>query len=310
MVTLKQVEAIYWVAELGSFHAAATRLGTTQSTVSKRIHEIESQFGVQLIDRRTNTAVLTLKGREVIDDFSAMLRLRQGVERRLSSDDGFQGRYRFGVTEMVALTWLPDLVTAIRRLFPRITLEPRVDLAASLRQQLARHALDLVISPTRDGDDDYRTLTLGRMDSVWLCSPRLGVAPGRLSMEQLLDLPVLTHAEGSTLHLRLLRELDRRGLDRSRLIPCNSLIGLAELARAGLGVTYLPAAYFAPYVEAGDLRRLDVGLDLAPLDYVALHRDDEISRRIASLVPPLCDFSAVSCRIERKVAGLDQGAGI
>lgn len=311
MLTLKQIEAVYWVNELGSFHGAAARLGTTQSTISKRIHELEAQFGVELIDRGGAVATLTLKGREVIDDFSAMLRLRQGALHRLSGDDSFAGRFRFGVTEMVALTWLPDLVAAIRSVYPRIVLEPRVDLAVNLRQQLARHALDLVVSPLLDSDAGYVTLPLPRLESGWLCSPDLIAADEeRLSAERLAELPVLTHAEGSTLHLRLLRELDRRGVERARMITCNSLIGLAELARAGLGITYLPRAYFAPYVEAGDLRAVTVDLDLPPLDYAVVHRGDAVSRRVATLLPAVCEFAGVACRVERRPVHRDPGEGI
>ncbi|CAO3425852.1 LysR family transcriptional regulator [Azospirillum doebereinerae] len=311
MLTLKQIEAVYWVNELGSFHGAAARLGTTQSTISKRIHELETHFGVELIERGSAAATLTLKGREVIDDFSAMLNLRQGVLHRLAGDESFSGRFRFGVTEMVALTWLADLVAAIRRVYPRMVLEPRVDMAAGLRHQLARHALDLVVSPSLESDAGYVTHPLPKLESAWMCSPAL-IPPGeeRLALERLAQLPVLTHAEGSMLHLRLLRELDRLGIDRGRVLTCNSLIGLAELARAGLGVTYLPRAYFAPYVEAGELRTVEGPLALAPLDYAIVHRGDAISRRVADLIPPVCDFAGVACRVERKREEICLGEGI
>jgi len=40
MITLKQIEALHWIAELGSFERAAAQLNTTQSTVSKRIQQL------------------------------------------------------------------------------------------------------------------------------------------------------------------------------------------------------------------------------------------------------------------------------
>jgi DNA-binding transcriptional LysR family regulator len=40
MVTLKQLEALYWIGQLGTFERAATKLSTTQSTISKRIQEL------------------------------------------------------------------------------------------------------------------------------------------------------------------------------------------------------------------------------------------------------------------------------
>ena len=40
MMTFKQLEAIYWVARLGGFAQAATKLHATQSAISKRVQEL------------------------------------------------------------------------------------------------------------------------------------------------------------------------------------------------------------------------------------------------------------------------------
>ena len=39
MITLRQLEALYWIVQLGTFKRAAARLNTTQSAISKRIKE-------------------------------------------------------------------------------------------------------------------------------------------------------------------------------------------------------------------------------------------------------------------------------
>ena len=44
MFTIKQMEALYWVSTLGSFEAAADFLNLAQSSVSKRLGELEQQF--------------------------------------------------------------------------------------------------------------------------------------------------------------------------------------------------------------------------------------------------------------------------
>ena len=50
MITLKQIEAIYWIVELGSFEAAAAKLNMSQSAISKRVQELEDAFGVSIFD--------------------------------------------------------------------------------------------------------------------------------------------------------------------------------------------------------------------------------------------------------------------
>ena len=47
MITFKQLEAIYWIANLGSFAAAADKLCTSQSAVSKRVQELETALAAK-----------------------------------------------------------------------------------------------------------------------------------------------------------------------------------------------------------------------------------------------------------------------
>ena len=66
-INIKQLEALYWAGRLGSFQAAANRLHTTQSAISKRIAELEEALGRQLFDRSRRNAQLTPAGESVFD---------------------------------------------------------------------------------------------------------------------------------------------------------------------------------------------------------------------------------------------------
>ncbi len=67
MITFKQIDALYWIAELGSFEAAANKLNMSQSAISKRIQELEETFDVEIFDRSKRNARLTEKGAELLD---------------------------------------------------------------------------------------------------------------------------------------------------------------------------------------------------------------------------------------------------
>ncbi|MFG1419887.1 LysR family transcriptional regulator [Xanthobacter sp. V0B-10] len=290
-VTLKQIEAVYWVHVLGGFAAAARRLNTTQSTISKRIAELEHQFGLEVLDRHAPPGTLTLKGREIIGDFSAMLRLRERIELTLGNTDTYSGRLRFGVTEMVALTWLPALLAAVKEVYPLITLEPRIDVVSNMLPQLTRHALDLVLGPLPHGRMDCTVVELGGLDYAWMVSPRV-LAAGAGSAA-LAGLPLLTYAENSLLHHRMRDALVSLGRGDAKPITCNSIVALAELARAGLGATYIPRDYFQHFLDAGDLVVVDTGPD-RPLQYAAFHLGDPVCRRVGEIAREVCDFNAPS----------------
>jgi len=62
--TLKQLEALVWVADLGSFRKAAQQLNTTQPNISSRIAGLENTLGVVLMQRDAGSVRITVKGQD------------------------------------------------------------------------------------------------------------------------------------------------------------------------------------------------------------------------------------------------------
>ncbi|MFG1417557.1 LysR family transcriptional regulator [Xanthobacter sp. V0B-10] len=293
MVTLKQIEAVHWVEKLGSFHAAAERLNTTQSTISKRVQELEGSLGIPLFDRTSNGTQLTLRGRELLGDFSAMLRLRQNILQKAGIDTSYSGHFRLGVTEMVALTWLPQLIRSIRALYPDIVLSTSVDLTQNLLKKLGAYKLDLALCPAVHVEEAaaFPSLRLSALESAWMCAPDLAHGRrGLLTASDIAAMPLLTFAEGSLLHQTIAKALNERGFSPKHTITCSSMIALAELARAGLGVSFLPRDYFHGF-GAGSLSVLQTNLVIPPLEYAAVYREDFIALQIADLAREHCNFA-------------------
>jgi DNA-binding transcriptional LysR family regulator len=138
MLSLKQLEAVYWVARLGTFGAAAERLFTTQSAISKRVNELEFFLQIPLFDRSRRSVQLTAKGRELLEGAEEMLQLRDRLLERMGKEVEIVRRFRLGITELIALTFLPRLVQDIRLAYPTVSLEPEIDVSANLVAKLAR----------------------------------------------------------------------------------------------------------------------------------------------------------------------------
>lgn len=71
--SIEQLEAFVLSAQLGSFSAAARKLGKTQSTISFAIANLEADFGVALFDRSSRNPRLTVKGQKLLIDAAALL---------------------------------------------------------------------------------------------------------------------------------------------------------------------------------------------------------------------------------------------
>ena len=67
-VSLDDMRVFWQVADVGSFTKAATALGIPKQTVSRRVAQLESALGVDLMHRTTRRLRLTDAGRKAISD--------------------------------------------------------------------------------------------------------------------------------------------------------------------------------------------------------------------------------------------------
>ncbi|HEV7322921.1 MAG TPA: LysR family transcriptional regulator [Ensifer sp.] len=294
MFTLKQMEALYWVATLGSFEAAASYLNVTQSTISKRIGELESRFSVPLFDRSARQSVLTSKGSDIREIAEQMLRLNDRLVLTARASVAPPMRFRLGVTDLVALSWLPELLATIIERYPDISLEPEIDLTAGLMERLTDRKIDFVICPRITQHPQFINMRLGEIELVWMASPKIYGDDRVLSNDELLRFPLLIQSTGSILRPILHDVIDNPKLPFAKTISCNNMAALAELAAFGLGITILPKAFFSKYVSDGRLRIMKTAIELPKLEYFITYRNDyngAFFEEIAELCRALCDFT-------------------
>jgi DNA-binding transcriptional LysR family regulator len=295
MVTFKQLEAMYWAARLGTFGAAAERLHTTESAISKRINELELFFAAPLFDRSRRSSQLTPKGRELHELAGDLLAARDRLLERMGKESAMVRRFRIGVTELVALTWLPKLVRALQERYPNALIEPEIDLSTSLCQKLDQGQLDLVIVPPVFRGIQCVDIPLERMRLRWMCRPDLIAEPDPVALARLAQHPILMQIGSSGVDAVIDKWLRQKGLKIHRVFAGNSLIALAALTVSGFGVSYLPALYFQHYIDQGALRAIDSSDPLPEIRYHAVYRDDgtpsSFNAQVAAMCAEHCDFS-------------------
>lgn len=294
MITIKQMEALYWISELGTFARAASKLHTTQSAISKRVQELEAAVGVDLFDRTQRGARLTTRGRQLLELGQDMLAVRERILDLKNADEAPAHQLRFGVTELTALTWLPRLVTEFRNSYPQVTVEPEVDLSQNLFGRLLDETVDLIVIPDAFRHARIASLRLAEVHNSWMASPDLIRSQRTLSLDELGTYPVLSQGKSSGSGLYFDRWLKAEGVTFKRVLTSNSLIALVGLTLAGIGISYLPRQCFKPLVDDGKLTIVPTNPLLPPVPYVAMYRNDRPSRfveTIAQLMAKICDFS-------------------
>ena len=293
MVTLKQIEALYRVAALGSFERAARRLGTTQSAVSKRVQDLEATLGVSVFDRSARQARLTVQGRAVLSLGEEMLDLRERI-LALAGCTPPLPRLRFGVTELTALTWLPAFVAGLRTAQPLMELTPEVERSVVLFERLRAGTTDFIVVPDAFREPRFESVPLAEVGMDWMCSPGLARPGGVLSASDLSQLTLLILGESSGSGLVFRRWLKQNGVQLRHAIASNSLVALVGLALAGIGASHLPSACFGGLVGQGLLQRIESDPPSPPIRYIAMFRRDGKRpqlERIGQIARACCDFT-------------------
>jgi DNA-binding transcriptional LysR family regulator len=295
MVTFKQLEAIYWVVRLGGFSSAAQKLHTTQSAVSKRVQELEALFHTPLFDRSLRTARLTPKGEEVFAFAGRLLDDRESLMRGALDAGVKERRVRIGVTEVTAMTWLPQFVERIHAQHPEVMIDPDVDNGARLRDKLLASEIDLMIAADSFRDERFKVSPVGKLRLHWMCKPGLVAHGGKpLKVQAMEEYRILTQGPQSGTGILFQDWFKAHGLKTADLVVSNSLIALIGLTISGFGVSYLPLAAVEEMIAEGLLEAVDVRPALPEAQYVATIRRDQRSSLMASIVrlaQQCCDFS-------------------
>ncbi len=294
MITFKQMEALFWIAEMGSFEAAANKLNMSQSAISKRIQELEETFETELFDRSKRNARLTEKGTELLDCARELLERRDLLMERISSQDVLVRRFRLGVTELTALTWLPAFVEAIRQAYPKVQIEPSVELSSELYRKLEDDQLDLIVVPDVINDPRFVSTALHSVENAWMCAPGLVRGKRAIDLADLAAQTVLTQGPSSGTGLIYERWLAEHDIQLPRTITSHNLLVQVGLTISGVGVSYLPRQCLSHLVGRGALQLISTRPKLPLIQYTALYRADRrhgINPQIAELARQSCDFS-------------------
>jgi DNA-binding transcriptional LysR family regulator len=313
MFSFKQLEALYWIVQLGGFAAAARKLNTTQSAISKRVKELESTFDTELFDRDHRQARLSEKGEEMLLVAKRLLEQRDAAIEQFSKPEVIERRLRIGVTELTAMTWLPRLVRLVRLHYPKVLIEPDVDLSVNLRDKLLADEVDTIIVPDAFAEARFSLIPLAMVKSSWMCKPGLLPTSRVLHMHELASHTILTQGGKSGTGIIYERWFKSQVISPTNSISSNSLVALIGLTVSGMGVSYLPHLCLRSLIERGALEIIETTPALPEIAYVALFRGERKSVFISSilmLAQECCDFTDLFQTDTVEIGGMEtHGAG-
>ncbi len=292
MPTLKQVEALTWIIRTGSFERAALRLNTTQSTISKRIQELEQSVGAPVFDRNNRSARLTECGEHILALGEEMLAVHQKM-LEFSTGALPARRLRIGVTELSAFTWLARFVTSMQHEFPMISVEPVVEHSRTLFENLLYGNFDLIVVPDTFTEPRIETIPVADVANSWFSRAGLVTHKRTLDVADLASFTLLVQGSRSGSGLFYSSWFKSQGAIFSHTITTDSLVALVGLTMAGVGISYLPHDCFMDMVKEGKMAVVKTKPKLPAVPYVILRQKEPMTRSMSAVIELMrssCDF--------------------
>ena len=253
--TIPQLEALHWVAELGTVHKAAARLGVTQPTVSLRLRQLEAALGAAVLEphgrgvrvTRAGQTFLT-KARLVLDAYAHL--------RSAASPSAVSGAMRIGLAEGFAVACLPYLIPALARDYPLLQPEWTVTTSSTLEQSLIDGTLDLAVLVDPIGHRSLQLVPLGPQPNVWAASSALS-SPMGVSPRALGRFTVITTPPPTAMYRNTMAWFAAAEQKPGPFCTCTSVNVAAQLVGAGIGIGVFPARMVEAYRSTGTIVPLD-----------------------------------------------------
>ena len=132
------------VAKNLSFTKASQELFISQPAITKHIHELESNYGAQLFERKGNRITLTDAGRlllnhceQILDEYKKL-----DYEMNLLHND-FVGELRLGASTTIAQYVLPPILARYIKRYPKVKLSLLNGNSRDIEEALQEHRIDL-----------------------------------------------------------------------------------------------------------------------------------------------------------------------
>lgn len=124
IMNIQKYLAFVKAVEYGSFTKAADALNYTQSGISRMINDLESEWGVSLLERGRSGISLTSDGTKLLPQLKRICNEHEILKMQVEDLHNIQsGIIRIGTFSSVATHWLPNMIKLFKKDYPNIYFE-------------------------------------------------------------------------------------------------------------------------------------------------------------------------------------------
>ncbi|WBQ06004.1 LysR family transcriptional regulator [Kribbella sp. CA-293567] len=256
MATLRQLEYLVTVVDLGSFTRAAELLHVTQPALSHQIRALERSTGSPLLERLPRAVRLTPTGRAMLPHARAALADAERARCAARQTAGLEsGELQIATLYSISLGILPIALKAWRRTCPDVAIrlfEHRH--TDELAKAMSAGQADLAVGPAPPSWPG-RTQVLGKEELVVVVAADDPVARRKsVKLKDLADRAWVHYTPGHGLADVLNQACAKAGFEPRAAVHIEQTAAAPALAAAGLGPALVPANILPPGFDGHVLR--------------------------------------------------------
>ena len=238
---LRQLEYFQMVSRLKNITRAAHRLRVSQPNITVAIKKLESELGVQLLDRSQKQLSLTPEGMVFLKRIETALRNIKDAVLEVNDYKQLQrGTIKIGIPPMMGAYLFPKVFSGFRQLHPNLEVLLYEEGSLAIREKLERDELDFGIIIIPEFAQSLNTLTMSQ-SQLMVCVAKNGELAKKtsISVEDIAESDLIMMKEGAYLReivqdkLKSLKIFPRIVLESSQIVTIKGLIA------HGVGTAFL-----------------------------------------------------------------------
>lgn len=159
---VSKYQAFIKTVEYGSFSKAAEILNYSQSSISKMIRDLESEWNITLLERSHTGVILTSDGKQILPFAKRLCEEYKNLQMKIDDIRGVQtGLIRIGTISSVANHWLPNMIKAFQKDYPGVDYELLLGDYTEIEEWIAEGRVDcgFLRMPKKEG---FEIIPLGQ----------------------------------------------------------------------------------------------------------------------------------------------------
>jgi len=243
-IDLRHLEAFLAAAQHRSFTRAARSLNISQPTFTVQIRQMEAELGLRLFDRNTRSVQLTRVGKDLVPVLERLVReLNSVLTNTKELAENRSGPVTVAVLPSLAATILPQVLAVLGAEHPGVSVHLREAPARRIVAMVKGDEVDFGIGWLKGADAELRfsPLFTDRMSVIFRAGSRLERSK-TVALADVASFPLILMDRESSVRAVVDDAFATMGRFVSPAWEATYISTALALARAGLGVTILPAS--------------------------------------------------------------------